>query len=170
MYVLKTHIFSPQNQLQQSLWHFRMSLLKACPATRCSYKCLSILIGFMCQGSRFMKWNYVSARKSSCGTVSHRRCIFVMKNVLELFLRAKKESRGKPSRTWSMHVCVVCVGCTCKPYTHTHTHMLAHLRVRIAPGLISHVCDTGQLAVWHRKQLAELVDYLPKWRVVETKW
>lgn len=26
-------------QLQQSLWHFRMCLLKACPATRCSYKC-----------------------------------------------------------------------------------------------------------------------------------
>lgn len=34
--------------------------------------------------------------------------------------------------------------------------------VRIAPGLISHVYDTGQLAVWHRKELAELVDYLPK--------
>lgn len=26
-------------RLEQSLWHFRMSLLKACPATRCSYKC-----------------------------------------------------------------------------------------------------------------------------------
>lgn len=57
-------------------------------------------------------------------------------------------------------VCV-CVWFTCASNTND-IHMLAHLCVRIAPGLISHVYDTGQLAVWHRRQLAELVDYLPK--------
>lgn len=81
---------------------------------------LSFLIGFMCQETPLVKWNYVSTLKSSCGTVSRRQSASLMENVLELHSggsRAKKNSRGNPSRIRFVRVrAVVCAGCVCKSH------------------------------------------------------
>lgn len=110
--------------------------------------------------------------------MSHRQYIFADGKSVGIALGGeKRKAEVIPVGLGSCVCIVVCVGCTCKPRIRqsrfaseeencTFFLLLLFLYtsfgVRIAPGLISHVYDTGQLAVWHRKELAELVDYLPK--------
>lgn len=78
-------------QLEQSLWHLTMSLLKACPATRCSYKCTvnphwirvsreSFCEMKLCPGSKIIMVYSVPQTDSTFSW---------WKNVLELFWEVK---------------------------------------------------------------------------------
>lgn len=112
MYVLWNHfsIFSlkfNEIQLEESLWHFRMSLLKTCSATRCSYKCTvnphwihvsreSSGEMKLCLSSKIIMWSSVPQ------TVR----FFVMENVWELSSGGKRNSGGNPKSIWVLCVCI----------------------------------------------------------------
>ena len=103
---ISAHRFN-EIQIHDSLRYFRTSVLWRSSSIHVAFiNVLSILIGFMCQGSLSMKWNYVSALKSSRASVSHRQFIFLMENVLELFSRVKKNENGNSSRIWCVYMFV----------------------------------------------------------------
>lgn len=82
MYVLSSPLayffffppLDPCSEVQRDVWEW--AFWRPAQPHGAVINVLSILIGFMCQGSPLAKWNYVSAPKSSCGAVSYRRYNF----------------------------------------------------------------------------------------------
>lgn len=127
---------------------------------------LSILVGFVHQGSPLVKWNYVSPLKSSCGAVSRRRYTFLMENVCENCSRGREEiaeaiQAGFRVPVRALVYGLVCVGCKLwLRQSGFSSEDEDSLSVRGAPALIHHV------AFWR----SVMFGYLPKRMLVQTKW
>lgn len=128
---------------------------------------------WLCQGSPFVKRNKILGAKASRGSVSLRRYQFSWWNMCSCFSRGAQKNAALTIVGHFTHIRVVVCGeahvkcksrqscSTSEEETWTFFFNADFVRRSVA-GLITHMCDFRQLAFWHRKQLTELVDYLPK--------
>lgn len=159
-------------QLGQSLWHFRMSLLKACPATRCSYKCTvnphwihvsreSFGEMKLCLSSKIIMWYSVPQ------TVH-----FPDGKCVRIFLGGTQKSdyRSNPSRI-CFFVCVQLFVWVAHVNRESGIHQRRENELFCTPATVLHQDWLVMCKIPGSQELAVMAGYLPKWMVVVyTKW